>query len=314
MTDELDQEFIIESLEMIEDAQSNLMEIEAAKGERRGELERQVLRVLHTLKGACGMFGLSDLEKGFHFFEDIFIHHKNRNQLSSNLFDYILKGLDATKESIAHQKPFEYQLKEPQQELSEIGDSRLQKRSHQLTEKRNSPLVYVLEDEEEIRNYVISKIESLGFECKGFEDPTNALDQIAADHPDLIVTDLNMPKINGMQFISKIYPLFPQLPVIILSAYVTKEVCIESLSFGAAGIIEKPFKTEQLLSMVKHNVNKYQSYKLLGRSIRYMQYQFSDLDHYLMDHGLETVRDTLRYEMQQIMIEKRKMDKMDFGK
>jgi DNA-binding response OmpR family regulator/HPt (histidine-containing phosphotransfer) domain-containing protein len=314
MADELDQEFVSESLEMIESAQDRLLDMEKASTEETLEIQRTVLRVLHTLKGACGMFGLNDLEKGFHFFEDVFIRAKNRNNLTTQHIDYILKGLDATKESLLNKKPFSYELTEPQEETSAPLESRLHRRSHLKIEKRDKPLVYVLEDEKEIREFIQKKIESLGYDCKSYEDPTNAIKDIASDHPDLIVTDLNMPKIGGMEFISKVYPLFPQLPVIILSAYVTKDICIESLSFGAAGIIEKPFKSDQLLSMVKLNVNRYQSYKLLGRSIRYMQYQFSDLDRYLSDQGLDSIRETLRYEMQQIMIEKRKMDKMEFDR
>lgn len=99
------------------------------------------------------------------------------------------------------------------------------------------------------------------------------------------------------------------MPVIIASAYVTKEVCIEALAHGASGIIEKPFEAKDLLNMTKLNIMRYRSYKLLNQSLRHMQFQFSDLINFLTEIGQHERRDILQNEFQTILVEKRKLDK-----
>jgi FixJ family two-component response regulator/HPt (histidine-containing phosphotransfer) domain-containing protein len=349
MFDEYDQDFVFEALEMVESAQNLLLKIESAEGTTSDKFSEEILRTFHTLKGACGMFGLQELEKCFHFFEDLYLKDSKNKSISVPVVEYLLKGLDAVKNSLESKEPFVYGLSMPSskqhakveilvpddtaviqtkptkalnkdedvpqkkamesQSLNEYKSSRYQKIRTDESPLDQQALVYIIEDNNEIREQLRELIESLDYRSKGFEDPVLALDQIRDDDPDLIITDINMPNISGMDFISRIYPMFPHLPVIICSGYVTKEICIEFLSYGAAGIIEKPYNPDDLLSMVQLNVNRYRAYRLLGRSIRYMQYQFSDLENFLRANGLDSVCETLRKEMKEIITLKRRIDR-----
>lgn len=146
-------------------------------------------------------------------------------------------------------------------------------------------MAYIVDDEPGVLKYIKEILDEEGIDSICFEDAKLAIESLKKDHPDLIITDLQMPKMGGLEFIRETRKFFTQLPIIIVSGFVTKDACIEALCHGASGIIEKPFNPEHLLSMAKLNIQRYRSYKLLSRSIKYMQYQFSDLDQYLASQG-----------------------------
>lgn len=321
MFDEYDQEFTEESIELIETAQSLLIKVEGASAVLRGQYDEEILRTLHTLKGACGMFGLSEIEKALHHFEEVYLQASKIKKISSDTIDYVLKGLDAVRKSLTSKEEYQYASLGANEELVNTKLEKKEEQEHTRPSKpllfktlaakaqEPKPLVYVVEDKIELRSYIIELMESLDFECRGFDNPLLALELIKEDDPDLVLTDINMPEMDGMSFISQIYPDFPHLPVIIISGHVTKNICIEFLSYGAAGILEKPFDPDNLLSMASLNIKRYQAYRLLGRSIRYMQYQFSDLENFLLSNGLHSVCETLREEMKSILMMKRSIDK-----
>ena len=142
------------------------------------------------------------------------------------------------------------------------SESRIKKRA----------IVVVVEDEEELREMMVKNLAAKGYEVVDFPDPLAALAYLENNHPDVIVTDLKMPQMNGMQFIAELRKKYALLPVIIASAFVTKDICAEALGRGACGVLEKPFLAGQLVSMVELNFDRYRSYKLLTKSLKHLQY------------------------------------------
>jgi DNA-binding NtrC family response regulator len=67
----------------------------------------------------------------------------------------------------------------------------------------------------------------------------------------LVITDLRMPILTGMTVVYAIHKVFPELPVIVLTAFGSPEVKAECLRQGAAAFLEKPLDTEQLLSAIE---------------------------------------------------------------
>lgn len=68
---------------------------------------------------------------------------------------------------------------------------------------------------------------------------------------DMVVTDYAMPKMNGLELLSKIRKKDPLLPVVIMTAYGEKELLVQALRSGCDGFIEKPFTPDQLLSEIE---------------------------------------------------------------
>jgi len=95
-------------------------------------------------------------------------------------------------------------------------------------------------------------------------DPVKAIEILKENRFDMVITDLKMPKMNGITFLTEIKKLQPQVPVIMLTAYATIETAVEAIQMGAYDYISKPFQTERILltidkvmrwqNMVKENI------------------------------------------------------------
>jgi CheY-like chemotaxis protein len=68
---------------------------------------------------------------------------------------------------------------------------------------------------------------------------------------DLVITDLRMPFINGMTLVYAIHEVFPELPVIVLTAFGSPDVKEECLRQGAVALLEKPLDTSELLAVIE---------------------------------------------------------------
>lgn len=80
--------------------------------------------------------------------------------------------------------------------------------------------------------------------CEGFEvhyavDGRDALEQLELHLPDLVVTDLNMPLLNGLELVQSIRQTFPLLPVILMTAQGSEQIAVEALRVGAASYVPK---------------------------------------------------------------------------
>ena len=93
----------------------------------------------------------------------------------------------------------------------------------------------------------VSDIEVIGMARDGEE----ALDMARESTPDVILMDINLPTMNGMQVTRLIKAELPNIAVIMLTAYGTPQSAIEALKLGAYDHLAKPFNNETLLEMIK---------------------------------------------------------------
>ncbi len=120
-----------------------------------------------------------------------------------------------------------------------------------------------------------------------------------------------MPQLNGLEMAQAIFQISSSTPVIYISANISKERMLEALKFGAYAFIDKPFDSLTILSICRNAVAKNQAMQLLEKSINYILYQFSDLDKYLQVQGKESVRMTLKKELQTILEQKKVLKGID---
>lgn len=109
----------------------------------------------------------------------------------------------------------------------------------------------VVDDEADTRNLLRDLLAGEGFKVVTCEGPRAALKEAKPLKPDLIVLDLSMPEMNGMDLLPRLQLVVPHAKVMILSAYADPETSQEAIREGVAGVLWKPFKTETLLSMVR---------------------------------------------------------------
>lgn len=114
--------------------------------------------------------------------------------------------------------------------------------------------VLICDDEEGIREsfkLILEDHYRLEFAVNGLD----ALDKLKTLTPDVILLDVKMPKLHGIEILKKIKLVRPTLPVIVVTGYQSIEMAQEALKAGAADYIPKPFDTAQILKAVKHSLS-----------------------------------------------------------
>lgn len=114
-------------------------------------------------------------------------------------------------------------------------------------------MIYMLEDECGIRNFVLYALNNSGFEAVGFETPSEFYKAMEKEIPDLLLLDIMLPEEDGISVLKKIRSVKAtrKLPVILLTAKGTEFDKVNGLDSGADDYISKPFGTLELISRIK---------------------------------------------------------------
>ncbi len=114
-------------------------------------------------------------------------------------------------------------------------------------------MIYMLEDDENIRNFVLYALNNSGLEAKGFELPSQFRTAMTDELPDLVLLDIMLPEEDGLSVLKSIRsaPKTSALPVIMLTAKSTEFDKVAGLDNGADDYIAKPFGTMELISRIK---------------------------------------------------------------
>ena len=114
-------------------------------------------------------------------------------------------------------------------------------------------MIWCVEDDASIRDIEVYALSSTGFEAKGFEDGTSFWDALQEAQPDLVVLDVMLPGVNGVELLKrmKTSEIFQDIPVIMATAKGTEYDKIQSLDIGADDYLVKPFGIMEMVSRVK---------------------------------------------------------------
>lgn len=106
----------------------------------------------------------------------------------------------------------------------------------------------VIDDETDILDNLVHLLESEGgYEVRAFTSAREAYEVLSKDAPDAVLTDISMPEMSGLELIAGLRENVPDLPVVILSAFVDFKHAVKALRLGATDILEKPYNEEELL-------------------------------------------------------------------
>jgi two-component system chemotaxis response regulator CheY len=110
-----------------------------------------------------------------------------------------------------------------------------------------------VDDSASVRQMVTFTLEAAGYQVAQAGDGAEALAYLKTSPVDMIVTDLNMPNLNGIDLIRQVrtLPAFKFVPIVLLTTESDEAKKQEGKAAGATGWIVKPFKQEQLLAVVK---------------------------------------------------------------
>ncbi len=110
--------------------------------------------------------------------------------------------------------------------------------------------ILVVDDDERIVNFLRSKLKASGYEVLTASNGVEGLEQAQAQEPDLIVLDLIMPKMDGLEMLKELRTFSP-VPVIILTAKGADADRIKGLQLGADDYLPKPFNPDELVARVE---------------------------------------------------------------
>jgi CheY-like chemotaxis protein len=110
--------------------------------------------------------------------------------------------------------------------------------------------VMLLDDEPIVGKRLKPALAKYGFEVEVFEDPTKAISRLNEKEFDIVVTDLRMEEVDGIQVLEHIMSKCKNTRVILITGYATVEVAREALVKGAFDFIAKPFKPKDLRAVV----------------------------------------------------------------
>jgi DNA-binding NtrC family response regulator len=125
-----------------------------------------------------------------------------------------------------------------------------------MTKKNESFRILIVDDNREIRTILEEYLREEGYAAQGAGDGNEALAKHGESPFDLIITDLNMPGMTGMELIKAISKQESTTEFIIITGYASLDSAIEAVKAGAFDYIVKPFRIEELRVVIKNARDK----------------------------------------------------------
>jgi DNA-binding NtrC family response regulator len=114
--------------------------------------------------------------------------------------------------------------------------------------------VLVVDDKEMMRDSVVVTLERAGFTVVSAADGAAALELVARKRPDVVVTDMRMPTMTGIELLQKLRAIDDELPVVLMTAFGTIETAVKAMKLGAFDYLTKPFEGDELIIAIKRAI------------------------------------------------------------
>ncbi|MTI11492.1 sigma-54-dependent transcriptional regulator [Curvivirga aplysinae] len=119
--------------------------------------------------------------------------------------------------------------------------------------------VILIDDEEDVREAVTQTLQLEGLEdIKSFARADRALEHIGRGFDGVVISDIRMPHMDGMEFLKQVGEIDPDLPVILITGHGDVALAVEAMRVGAYDFVEKPFAQSRLIDAVRRGVEKRQ--------------------------------------------------------
>ena len=120
----------------------------------------------------------------------------------------------------------------------------------------NKILILVVEDDRPVRNLIVTTLKTHDYKYLTAENGTTAIMEASSHQPDIILLDLGLPDMEGVDVIKKIRT-WSNVPIIVISARSEDADKIEALDAGADDYITKPFSVEELLARIRVTIRRF---------------------------------------------------------
>jgi response regulator RpfG family c-di-GMP phosphodiesterase len=171
---------------------------------------------------------------------------------------------------------------------------------NQTTSVDERPRVLIVDDEKFIRDILADFLGMEGYVVRTAEDGAAALSELNNAHYDLIISDLKMPRMGGIELLDAVHTAAPHALTVIMTGFGTVETAIDAMKRGAYDYILKPFKVEEVIRVVQRGIEKQ---KLAAENLRLREalslYKVSEAiaASLSLDEVLATIGDTALHEI-----------------
>ena len=124
------------------------------------------------------------------------------------------------------------------------------KKTVEETPQLSGSRILLVDDDRNLLRVMSYHIAEAGFEVIPLSQPTLALGRLGEEPFDLVITDLRMPEMDGLELLRRIRALDAALPVIVLTAYGSIDKAVEAVKCGASDFLSKPFEKEEILQAI----------------------------------------------------------------
>jgi len=140
--------------------------------------------------------------------------------------------------------------------------------------------ILVVDDEKDLANGLVKILTGLGYDAECVFDGQAAIKEIKTNPPQLLILDLRMPKMDGLDVLEELKELGKRTKIIILTAYGNIDTAIQSVKMGVCHYLQKPFKHQELIKLVQNEIGLPESddeegnlYKSIGEKLKKVRIQ-----------------------------------------
>ncbi|MBP9706862.1 MAG: response regulator [Oligoflexales bacterium] len=289
---ELQNTFLAEAQEMLEETETAFMQIEADPDDA-GKIDK-IFRLVHTLKGSAHVAGFTELGSFAHTFETLLSSLRERKiRVNTAVVDVLLAGNDCLKQFVNALKQDKsamldttdiersikaclpdanlqlHDQKDPRSEKLELPELIATETDFTDTEytpphinivanKIETPVFLICDDEPNILSLLEDYLMEGGYKVVSADSAIKALDIFRSQHIDVIFTDLKMPDMNGLEFVTAVRAINELVPIAIVSGNSSREHFKEYIRLGVDAFIEKPFEPNDILSAANRAIRERQ--------------------------------------------------------
>ncbi len=117
-----------------------------------------------------------------------------------------------------------------------------------------SPRILLAEDEGAIREFIIRGLAYAGYEVVGAADGIEALEELAKGPYDLLISDIVMPRLDGISLALKVMEDYPQTRILMITGYAAEKQRAHNLEFLSHNVLSKPFTLDEITDAVTNSL------------------------------------------------------------
>jgi two-component system sensor histidine kinase/response regulator len=125
-----------------------------------------------------------------------------------------------------------------------------------MTERAAPDMIVVIDDDYAMRLSCSKILSKMGLRVEVFENGARGLEGVAELKPGLVVVDLKMPGISGLEVIARVHEIDPQIIMVVITGYATIDTAVEAMKSGAYDFLPKPFSPDELRMIINRGLDR----------------------------------------------------------